>query len=192
MRRMGVAWGVALVLAAMVQSAAAADIARLEWGGFVVEDDSSDGWKETKSLSSDDGRSVKLTFEALEAKAEGAMREAASRISGHYDIIQPGVDSFTRVTVALEGHIIKGTTGEAKLTVTVGTAEQTVGWPSGTAASEKFARNLDFAVPGNGRLPNPLTVSLSAEARKEAGGDAVYVSVGSMTIAAENPKVAAR
>lgn len=182
----------AMLAVVAVDDAVAADIARLEWGSFVLEDDSSDGWKETKSQSSDDGRSVTLTFEAMEAKADGSTLEASSRISGHYDIIQPGMDSFTQVSVTLEGHIIKNTGGMAKLTVTVGTSEQVIEWPAGTAASEKFKRTLDFAMPGNGRLPNPLTVGLAVEARKDAGGDAVYLSVASMVIAAENSKVAAR
>lgn len=192
MRLAFVALGAVLMATAMVQSAAAADIARLEWGGFVVEDDSSDGWKETKSQSSDDGRSVTLTFEAMEAKADGSTLEAASRISGHYDIVQPGVDNFTRASVSLEGHIIKSSAGVAKLVVTVGTSEQVIEWPAGTAASEKFKRVLDFVLPGDGRLPSPLTVGLAAEVQKEAGGDAVYLSVATMAIAVENSKVAAR
>lgn len=179
-------------MAALAQTAAAADIARLEWGSFIIEDDSSNGWKETKSLASDDGHSVTLTFEALEAKADGSTLEASSRISGHYDLIQPGIDSFTRATVRLDGHIIKAAAGAAALEVSLGGASQIVSWPAGMPAAEKFTRTLDFVMAGNGRLPSPLIVGLEAQARKEVAGDAVYLSVSAMTITAENPKVAAR
>ena len=58
----------AVFVAFFAGNAVAADISRLEWGAFVVETDSSNGWDAWKSTSSDDGRSVKLTFSALEAR----------------------------------------------------------------------------------------------------------------------------
>jgi hypothetical protein len=184
----------AVILAGLVTGyATAADIARLEWGAFTVDNDSSDGWSELKSASSDDGRSITLSFAALEAKADGGIAEAASRVSGHYNIAQPGYDSFASYHVVIEGHVIKSRAAVARLVIRVGTAERTIDWAAGQEVSEKFSRSLDIAVEGDGRLPSPFAVGIEAYAKK--GGektDAAYVSVSTVTITAQHAKIAER
>ena len=186
----------ALILVAMLALDAgfvsAADIARLEWGGFVVEDDSSKGWDEFKSVASDDGRSIKITFSSLDAKADGATLEDRAGFSGHYDVVQPVSDSFSRFVATVEGHVIKSRAAVTRLTVTVGSVEKIIEWPAGENASEKFSRSLDIALPGEGRLPSPFLVSVETYARKDGRSDAAYVSVDHLTIAAANPQIAAK
>ncbi len=168
----------------------AADIARLEWGSFIVEADTSNGWDEYKVASSDDGRSITMTFAPLEAKADGATLEASNRLYGHYDVIQPDLESFSRFIVSVEGHVIKSGEGITRLTITVGQEEKIIEWPAGQAASEKFSRNIEFVLPANGRMPNPLKVGVQAYARKNGQSDAAYVSVDSLTITAGTSQLA--
>ncbi len=167
----------------------AADIARLEWGGFVVEDDTSDGWSNYKYLASDDGRSITMTFAPIEAKADGATLEAKAVLRGHFDVVQPRIDSFATYVVLVEGHVIKSGGALTRLVLIAGSAEKTLEWPTGAAASEKFSRKLEFALPAEGRLPAPFTVSIEAYARKDGPSDAAYVSVDSLTITAANAQV---
>jgi hypothetical protein len=169
---------------------AAADIARLEWGGFVVQDDSSNGWDEFKSVASDDGRSIKITFSSLDAKADGGKLEDRAKFSGHYDVVQPVSDSFSRFVATVEGHVIKSGAAVTRLVVVVGSVEKIIEWPAGENASEKFSRSLDIVLPGEGRLPNPFLVSVETYARKDGQADAAYVSVDQLTITAANPQVA--
>lgn len=172
------------LLASFAVHANAADMARLEWGSFVVEDDSSNGWDAYKAVSSDDGNTMRMTFAPLDAKADGATPEATARISGHYDVIQPDFDSFTHCVVTVEGHIIKSNGAVARLVVRIGDSENVIEWPTGSAASEKFSRNVEVALPKTGRLPNPFNLSLDLSVRKEGASDAAYVSVDALTIAA--------
>ena len=167
----------------------AADVARLEWGGFVVEDDTSDGWANYKYLPSDDGRSITMTFAPIEAKADGATVEAKARLRGHFDLIQPRIDSFTNYVVSTEGHVIKSGGAMTRLVLTVGSAENILEWTTGAVVSEKFNRKMEFALPAEGRLPNPFTVSIEVYARKDGPADAAYVSVDSLTITAANAQV---
>jgi hypothetical protein len=176
-----------------VQPVTAADVSRLEWGAFIVEDDSSNGYQEIISTTSDDGRTLSLTFSALEAKADGSTLEAKAGVTGHYDISQPKLDTYALARLKLEGHIIKSSGAKAKLLIKLGSTEQTVEWPEGSVASGKYSRSIDMALPAEGRLPSPFLVSVEAIAQKTGFADAVYVSVGSLTIAAlEEPKVAAK
>jgi len=182
---------VAALLSSAPLTASAADIGRLEWGGFVVEADSSNGYQEINSSTSDDGRSLTLTFSALEAKADGSTMEATAKVAGHYDVSQPKLDSFVMARVNLEGHIIKSTGSVAKLVLKVGGSEKIIEWPEGNVASEKYTRAVEIALPAGGRLPNPFPVSVDVLARKTGYSDAVYVSVSGLTITAiEEPKVA--
>lgn len=183
-------FSVLVVSALLLGPVSAADIARLEWGSFVVEADSSDGWSEYKVTSSDDGRSIRMTFAPLEAKADGATLEASNRLYGHYDVIQPGIDSFSRFMVNVEGHVIKSGESVTRLVIAVGTEEKIIEWPPGQAASEKFSRSIEFALPAGGRLPSPLKVGVQAYARKNGQSDAAYVSVDSLTITAGTSQVA--
>ena len=168
----------------------AADIARLEWGGFVVENDSSDGWDSFKSLSSDDGNSVKLTFASLDAKADGATLEGRANLSGHYDISQPKNDRVAHIVATVEGHVIKSGGAVTRLVITIGTEEKTVEWPSGSNASEKFKRDIEIAVPAEGRLPAPFEVKVETYAKKEGASDAAYLSIDTLTITAAGDQVA--
>ena len=170
-------------------TALSADIARLEWGSFVVEADSSNGWSEYKAVSSDDGRSIRMTFAPLDAKADGATMEASNRIYGHYDVIQLDFDSYSNFIVTVEGHVIKSGESITRLVITVGSDDKTIEWPAGETASEKFSRNIEFALPPEGRLPNPLKVGVQAYARKNGQSDAAYVSVDSLTITAANSQM---
>lgn len=169
----------------------AADISRLEWGSFVVEDDSSDGWSNYKFLSSDDGKSITMTFAPLEAKADGATLEARTKLAGHYDVIQPKADNFTGYIVAIEGHVIKSGASTTRLTLNIGDTEKIIEWTGGASNSEKFSRKIEIALPTEGRLPSPFKVSVEAFAHKGGPADAAYVSVDSLTITAANPQVAA-
>lgn len=184
----------AVVVAASLSTALlgiglAADIARLEWGNFIVDDDTSDGWATYKYLASDDGRSITMTFAPLEAKADGATAEAKSRLVGHYDVIQPKVDSFTSYIVMVEGHVIKSGGSSTRLVLNIGSTEKMIEWPTGQAVSEKFSRKIDFALPGEGQLPAPFTVSIEAYAHKDGPSDAAYVSVDTLSITAANAQV---
>ena len=170
----------------------AADIARLEWGSFVIEDDTSKGWAEFKSLPSDDGRSVKMTFAPLEAKADGSALEAKSKLSGHFDVIQPQLDTYTSCEVTIVGHIIKSNASLARLDFAIGPAKNTIEWATGEAASEKFTRSFTVTLPEAGRLPVPFAISVEAYARKDGMSDAAFVSVDTVTITAADAKVAAQ
>lgn len=181
----------AALLSSAPLGASAADIGRLEWGGFVVEADSSNGYQEINSTSSDDGRSLSLTFSALEAKADGSTMEATAKVAGYYDVSQPKLDSFVMARINLEGHIIKSTGSVAKLVLKVAGSEKIIEWPEGNVASEKYTRAVEITLPAGGRLPNPFPVSIDVLARKTGYADAVYVSVSGLTITAiEEPKVA--
>jgi hypothetical protein len=182
----------AVFVAFLAGNALAADISRLEWGAFVVETDSSNGWDAWKSTASDDGRSVKLTFSALEAKADGATKEASFTLSGHYDISQPADDDYTMSQVTLEGHVIKSSEALTRIVLTIGSVEKIVEWPAGLPASEKFNRVVDVMLPGNGRLPDPFYVGIQAYAQKGGDSGAAYVSIDALTVTADNPKVAQR
>jgi hypothetical protein len=172
--------------------ASAADIGRLEWGDLVVASDSSDGYQDIKTTSSDDGLTLSITFSALEAKADGGTAEAKAHVAGHFDVSQPSLDRFSVARVTVEGHIIKSSAAVARLALKIGGAEQVIEWPEGTVASEKYKRSVDIALPAGGKLPSPFDVSFEAMARKNGYADAVYVSVGGITIAAvPDPQVAA-
>lgn len=181
--------GLALVLGPVV--AGAADVARLEWGSYVVEDDSSVGFLDWKSVSSDDGNSIRVTFRTLEAKADGGTVESKSHVSGHFDLVQPEHDSFTRLRVELKGHVIKSPASLTRLAVTVGNSEQTIEWPAGTPASEAFTREIEIPLQTTS-LPTPFRLSARLYARKDGTSDAAYVSLDSLVVTAENPQVAAR
>ena len=161
-----------------------ADIARLEWGGFVVEDDSSDGWDTFQSLSSDDGRSVEITFSSLDAKADGPTKDAKARLAGHYDLSQPVGDRVSHIVATVEGHVIKSGDATTRLVLKVGSEEKIVEWPAGSDASEKFKRDIEITVPADGRLPDPFAVSVETYARKNGAADAAYLSVDALTITA--------
>jgi hypothetical protein len=184
--------GLGCLLALAGGVASAADVARLEWGVFVVEADSSNGTQEWKSLSSDDGHSMSLTFESLEAKADGATREASAGFSGHFDISQPGFDVLPYCRVELRGHVIKSKGSVARLVLKLGAEEKTMEWPAGVEHSEAYTRTVDISVSDEGRLPNPFAVSAQAYVRKDGQSDAAYVSLESIKIIAENPKVAVK
>lgn len=182
----------ALLCAHAPHLAAAADVSRLEWGGFVIEDDTSNGWADYKYAASDDGNSITMSFAPLEAKADGATLESRAKLSGHYDISQPKLDSFAGYAVTIEGHVIKSSASVTRLVLNVGVSEQVIEWPAGSTVSEKFTRKIDIAIPADGRLPQPFKVGIEAFARKEGPSDAAYVSVDKLTIAATaNPQVAA-
>lgn len=186
------AFYVAGCLSAVVIPALAADIGRLEWGDLVVESDSSNGYQEIKSSSSDDGMTLSITFSALEAKADGGTTEAKSVVAGHFEVTQPKIDTFNMAKVNIEGHIIKSSGSVARLVLKVGGAEQVIEWAEGTVASEKFSRSINVAMPAGGRLPSPFPVSVEALARKNGYADAAYVSVSGVTITAvPDPRVAA-
>ncbi len=183
---------VAGCVAGVAIPAFAADVGRVEWGDLVVESDSSNGFQEITSSSSDDGLSLSITFSALEAKADGGTSEAKSIVAGHFDVTQPKLDTFNMAKVNIEGHIIKSTGSTARLVLKVGGGEQVIEWAEGTVASEKFSRSISFAMPAGGSIPNPFPVSIEAEARKIGYADAVYVSVSGVTITAvPDPRVAA-
>lgn len=181
---------VAALVTGMTLPVTAADIARLEWGSFVVVEDSSNGWSETRTASSDDGHSITMTFAALEAKVDAGMSEATSRISGHYDLVQPSFDRYASYHVMIEGHVIKSQSATTRLTVRIGSDERTIEWTGGQAVSEKFTRALDFPAPPNGRLPSPFDVSVEAYAGKSAPTDESYLSVSVVTITASGSKIA--
>lgn len=188
MRTLFVAFAALLGLSVAAHSA---DIARLEWGAFIVEDDSSNGWDEFKSVSSDDGNSLKLTFSSLDAKADGATMDATAKISGRYELSQPADDGFDRLNATVEGHVIKSSGATARLVVRIAGVEQVIEWPTGTTESGIFKREMEIAVPAGGRLPNPFEVSIEAVAHKDGAADAAYVSVDTVVISAANPKLAA-
>lgn len=185
-----VSCGCFFVLAVAVASAA--DISRLEWGSYIVDTDSSNGLSDWKTVTSDDGHTISMTFSSLEAKADGATMEATANLTGHYNITQPGYDVFSSLHVELQGHVIKSPSSAARLVVKIGSSEQTIEWPPGSSASEPFSRAIDIPVQVDSRLPNPFEVSAGLYARKDGPIDAVYISLETMKITAENPKVAAR
>ncbi len=180
------------VLALAAASVQAADVSRLEWGGYTVDNDSSNGLLDWKTVASDDGRNISMTFDSLEAKADGSTTEARASFSGHYDINQPGYEVFSNLHIELRGHVIKSSTSVARIILTIGAASQTIEWPAGTAASEHFTREIDIPVQAGIRLPDPFQISAHLYARKEAQPDAAYVSLESLKVTAEHPKVAAR
>ena len=169
-----------------------ADIARLEWGNFIIEDDSSNGWANFKSLPSDDGRSVRMTFAPLDAKADGSTLETKSKLSGHFDIIQPELDTYKSCEVTIVGHIIKSNASLARLAFTIGPAQNTIEWAPGESVSEKFTRSMTVELSDAGRLPNPFMVSIEAYARKDGTSDAAFVSIDTITITAADAKIAAQ
>ena len=181
-----------LILASMTAIANAADLARLEWGGFVVDNDSSSGTQDWKAAASDDGHAVTMTFSALEAKADGATPEGKADFSGFFDISQPATDNFGKFHIDLTGYIIKSPSATARLTLKIGNAEKTIEWTDATALSEKFTKSFDIIVPGGGRLPDPFPVSAEAIASKTATGDSVFLSLNTLRIEAANPSVAAK
>lgn len=179
-------------LAGVSIPALAADISRVEWGDLAIDTDSSNGFQEITTSSSDDGLSLAMKFSALEAKADGGTTEAKSFVTGHFDVTQPKIDTFNTAKVNIEGHIIKSTGSVARLVVKVGGSEQVITWPEGTVASEKFSRSISFAMPAGGKIPSPFPIGFEAEARKIGYADAAYVSVSDVTITAvPDPRVAA-
>lgn len=182
---------VVLVLISVAVAASAADLARLEWGGFTVESDSSNGYQEIKSSSSDDGYTLTMTFSALEASADGATAEAKANVSGHFEVSQPKLDSFATARINIRGHIIKSSGTVAKVVVKIGGTEKTIEWADAEVASEKYVRSLDVMLPADGRLPSPFPVSIEVQAAKKGDSGAVYVSVSELAVTAvEAPKVA--
>jgi hypothetical protein len=192
MRASGIACAIVISVATMSGLAIAADISRLEWGAFVVEDDNAEVQSEWKSVSSDDGNSITLSFTTLEARAEGSVTDSSSRVKGYYDVSQPSHDSFACCTVTLTGHVIKSDSATARIILTIGSEEKTVEWPAGQAASEKYTRTVDIVIPDRNRLPSPLAVGLQTVVHKEGQTDAAYVSIDSVTIDATTTKVAAQ
>lgn len=168
----------------------AADIARLEWGAFIVVDDSSNGWSETKSLPSDDGRSVTLSLSTLEARAETEGATDVAVITGRYDVSQPPGERVVSCRVDIEGHVIKNGSTAARLKVMIAGMEQMIEWSPDQAASEKFRRSLVFALPDGGRIPAPLDVGIEVFAGKPGKDGAAYISVSSVTVTAEWTKLA--
>lgn len=179
-----------LLLAGSAYGAAAADIARLEWGGFVVEDDSSNGWDGYKSVAADDGHSISLSFASLDAKADGATSEDRSWFKGRYDVYQPAEERFDSLSATIEGHVIKSGAAVARLVVTIGSEENIVEWPLGATVSEKYRREFVLPVSSDGRLPTPLTVRVETFARKDGTSDAAYVSVDTVLISTASTRLA--
>lgn len=192
MRRFGSVVFSAGLLAIVAGAVQAADIARLEWGAFVVEADSSNGMKEWKALSSDDGRSVTLTFEALEALADGVSLAAKASLSGYFDIDQPERDGFTHLRAEVSGYVIKSADAKARIILRIGNSDHVIDWPAAMAMSEKFSKTIDVYMDGSDRLPDPFAVSVETQAEKSVLTDASFVSVNSIRIAADNPKLAER
>lgn len=172
-------------------TAVAADIARLEWGAFIIETDSANGWNNYKAVASDDGRSIKMTFSPFEAKADGSTLEASANLAGHFELTQPNYDRFTKCVATVEGLIIKSEASSVRLVIKAGSSEQVIEWGQGKQLSERFSRDIEIALPGEGRLPNPFPVSIQAFVKKDGASDAAYVSVESLTITAGGTKVAA-
>ena len=176
-----------LLIATMVQ---AADIARLEWGGFVIEADSSGGTQDWTATASDDGRSVTMTFNAFEAKADGTVLEGKSNIAGYFNVSQPGSEAFTSLHVEISGYVIKSKTAATRIAVKLGPSEQTLEWPADASVSEKFTRSFDIAIASAGRLPNPFPVSAEVSVHKDNVADSAFVSVNQIRITAAHPAVA--
>lgn len=171
--------------------ASAADIARLEWGGFVVESDSSNGAQDWKAAVSDDGHSVTLTFSALEAKADGTVFDGASSVAGYFDVSQPGSEAFTQLHVDVSGYVIKSKAVATRIVLKLGTVERTIEWPSDTAVSEKFAKSFDIVAPADGRLPDPFPVAAEVSVHKDNATDSAFISVNEIRITAGHPAIAA-
>ena len=175
---------------AMVATASAADIARLEWGGFVIESDSSNGTQDWKATASDDGRSVTMTFSAFEAKADGTVLDGKSNISGYFNVSQPGSEAFTSLHVEISGYVIKSKTAATRIAVKFGPSEQTLDWPAEASVSEKFTRSFDISIATAGRLPNPFPVSAEVSVHKDSVADSAFVSIDQIRITAAHPAIA--
>lgn len=182
----------AMSIALAAPQSLAADIAKLEWGAFVVTEDSSNGWSNTRSLSSDDGRSVTITLSSFEAKVEdeGATKEAG--LEGRYELFQPPGERIAACRVDIEGLIVKSGATTARINVKLGSAEQTIEWTPEDASSDKFRKTLTFATPENGTLPSPLDVGIEAVVRKDGKDGVAFVSVTTVTVTAEWTKLAGR
>lgn len=182
----------AALLTLYVGVAQAADIARLEWGTFVLEDDSSNGFLDYKTTLSDDGKSITLTFSSLEAKADGSTLAAKADVIGRYDVFQPEGDAITSCRIDITGHIIKGKDSEVRIVVKAAGQDGAVVWTAGDVESGVFNRSVDIAMPAGGRLPSPFVLSLEIAADKKTSADAAYVSVETLTVTAQHPQIAAR
>ncbi len=158
----------------------------------MLEDDSSNGFLDYKTTSSDDGKSITLTFASLEAKADGSTLAAKAGMVGRYEVFQPASDTITSCRIDLTGHIIKGKDSEIRLLVKAAGQEGVIVWAASDIESGKFDRSVDIAMPAGGRLPSPFELSLEITADKKTSGDAAYVSVETMTVTAQHPQVAAR
>lgn len=192
MRRVAFVVVAACALFLAVGGAYAADVPRLEWGGFVVQSDSSNGTQNWKSVSSDDGNSVTLMFESLEAKADGKVLEGKSKFSGYFDIDQPARDAFTNLHIELTGYVIKSKDAAARIQLKFGNEAKTFKWAAGTTKSERYSKSLDIFIAGDGKLPDPFKVSAEVYAQKSAIADSALVSLNKLTITASNPAVAAK
>ncbi len=189
--RIGAVLGAALLVqAALPVSVWAADIARLEWGGFVVEEDSSGGWDGYRSVAADDGSSISLSFTSLDAKADGATAEDRALFAGRYEISQPPGERFDSLTATVEGFIIKSEPAVARLVLKVGPAEQVIEWNAGQSISEKFRKEIVIPVAAEGQLPTPLAVRIETFAQKGGGSDAAFVSVDSLVISTAATRIA--
>lgn len=181
--------GLCCCLAAGTAGVQAADIGRLEWGGFVVDADTSNGMMEWKSEYSDDGHRLSMTFGSLAAKADGAVMEAQARFSGYYGVVQPEFDPVASLHVELQGFVIKSPGAMVKLVMKIGAADREFVWPE-TDVSEKFAKSFDVQIPGGTRLPNPFPIAAEIKVSKSGKSDAAYLSLKSLTLSTDTPKVA--
>lgn len=172
--------------------ASGADVARLEWGAFIVTEDSSNGWSETRSLPSDDGRSVTLSLATFEAKAEAEGARDSAAIAGRYELFVPPGERIVSCRVEIEGHVIKSGSTVARLKVRMGQTEQQVDWAQDQAASEKFHRRLVFVLPADSASVTPLDIGIETVVEKQGRDGVVYLSVSKVTITAGPSQVAER
>jgi hypothetical protein len=181
--------GLCCCVAAGTAAVRAADIGRLEWGSFIVDADTADGMADWRSEYSDDGHRLSMTFGSFAAKADGAVMEAQARFSGYFGVIQPDYDPVASLHVELQGFVIKSAGASVSLVMKIGASDKEFVWPA-SDVSEKFTKSFDLQVPGGTRLPSPFPISAEIHVSKSGKTDAAYLSLESLTLTTDTPKVA--
>lgn len=181
-----------LVLAAVFGVAVqSADVVSLDWGKLTVESDSSTKPKSWNADARSNSMSLSMTFDSLIAKADGKINEASSDFSGYFTVQQPRSAAMSNLHIDLKGNIVKTAGSTASLDVKIGSEHQLIEWQDGEEAAGPFVRTIKAAIAG-GQLPNPFTISITANAKKQPDKGAAVISLEAIEIRAGSAKLASR
>jgi hypothetical protein len=181
-----------LVLAAVFGVAArAADVVSLEWGKLTVEGDSSTRPKSWNAEARSGSMSLSMTFDTLTAKADGRINEASSDFSGYFTVQQPRSAVMSNLQIDLKGNIVKTAGATASLDVKIGGEHQLIEWKEDEEAAGPFVKTLKASIAG-GQLPNPFTIAITANVKKQPDKGAAVISLEAIEVHAGPAKLASR